>query len=220
MGNPVFRARFEDQLIVLDVAKDSYTVLSPEQTRALACKPPAAIATVDRGVDAAEGRWPRGERGSTMCDVPGPDDCDYGGVPSNCWSISSADVSVAAGVRLIGQALLMLHRAHRISATRRLAGLQKHIETDPCRARRGRVTQYQLATALNVASLLYPKRTKCLEWAAAAILLGHRFGYRSTLVIGVQNRPFYAHAWVEHAGHVVGDDPTLRRRLAVILEIA
>jgi hypothetical protein len=38
------------------------------------------------------------------------------------------------------------------------------------------------------------------------------------LVIGVQNYPFMAHAWVESNGKIIGDDSRLRENLAIILE--
>lgn len=67
--------------------------------------------------------------------------------------------------------------------------------------------------------MLYYKRTKCLEWACALILLGINHGLSLNLVIGVQNRPFFAHAWVEHLGSIVGDNPRRRQQLAVIYEL-
>ncbi|WP_410010656.1 lasso peptide biosynthesis B2 protein [Phyllobacterium zundukense] len=38
------------------------------------------------------------------------------------------------------------------------------------------------------------------------------------LIIGAKTRPFCAHAWVEHDGTVINDDPALRNKLAVLLE--
>jgi hypothetical protein len=50
-------------------------------------------------------------------------------------------------------------------------------------------------------------------------VLGFEYGFDLTLVIGVQNRPFYAHAWVELDGEIIGDDPRLPEQLAVIYKI-
>lgn len=74
-----------------------------------------------------------------------------------------------------------------------------------------------LATIVNKACLIYPTRTKCLEWAMTFVLLALKRKWKCNLEIGVQNYPFFAHAWVECAGKVVMDSQDLRQGLAVIL---
>lgn len=74
-----------------------------------------------------------------------------------------------------------------------------------------------LANIVNKACLMYPTRTKCLEWAMTYILLALRRGWKCNLEIGVQNYPFMAHAWVECDGKVVMDSQDLRQGLAIIL---
>ncbi|MBS0648544.1 MAG: lasso peptide biosynthesis B2 protein [Verrucomicrobia bacterium] len=74
-----------------------------------------------------------------------------------------------------------------------------------------------LANILNKACLLYPIRTKCLEWAMTFVLLALRRQWKCNLEIGVQNYPFLAHAWVECNGKVVMDSQELRKGLAIIL---
>ncbi|WP_052738489.1 lasso peptide biosynthesis B2 protein [Robbsia andropogonis] len=76
----------------------------------------------------------------------------------------------------------------------------------------------QSVCALNRACLLYPRRTKCLEWSAALVHLCQRRGVDVDLVIGVSGGPFSAHAWVEHDGMVMGDDAERRRQFAVIVD--
>lgn len=44
-------------------------------------------------------------------------------------------------------------------------------------------------------------------------------GYDASLIVGVRTEPFYSHAWVEVGGNVAGDDPFLRNKLSVILEV-
>lgn len=75
----------------------------------------------------------------------------------------------------------------------------------------------QLASAVNKACLLYPSRTKCLEWAMSYVLLSLKKGWKCNLEIGVQNYPFKAHAWVECNGKVVMDSQELREGLSIIL---
>lgn len=74
-----------------------------------------------------------------------------------------------------------------------------------------------MANIVNKACLLYPTRTKCLEWAMTYVLMALKQGWRCNLEIGVQNYPFMAHAWVECDGKVVMDAQDLRQGLAIIL---
>jgi hypothetical protein len=74
-----------------------------------------------------------------------------------------------------------------------------------------------LAYIVNKACIIYPTRTKCLEWAMTFVLLALERGWKCNLEIGVQNYPFLAHAWVECDGKVVMDSPDLRDGLAIIL---
>lgn len=74
-----------------------------------------------------------------------------------------------------------------------------------------------LANIVNKACLLYPTRTKCLEWAMTFVLLALKRKWKCNLEIGVQNYPFFAHAWVECNGKVVMDSQDLREGLAIIL---
>lgn len=74
-----------------------------------------------------------------------------------------------------------------------------------------------LANIVNKACLIYPTRTKCLEWAMTFVLLALKKGWKCNLEIGVQNYPFFAHAWVECDGKVVMDSQDLRTGLAIIL---
>lgn len=74
-----------------------------------------------------------------------------------------------------------------------------------------------LANVVNKACLTYPTRTKCLEWAMTFVLLALKRRWKCNLEIGVQNYPFFAHAWVECDGKVVLDSQDLRTGLAIIL---
>lgn len=74
-----------------------------------------------------------------------------------------------------------------------------------------------LANIVNKACLLYPSRTKCLEWAMTFVLMALKRRWKCNLEIGVQNYPFFAHAWVECEGKVVMDSQDLRSGLGIIL---
>jgi hypothetical protein len=69
----------------------------------------------------------------------------------------------------------------------------------------------------NKACLIYPSRTKCLEFAMTYVLLALQREWKCNLEIGVQNYPFMAHAWVECNGKVIIDSPDLREGLGIIL---
>ncbi len=60
---------------------------------------------------------------------------------------------------------------------------------------------------------------RCLTYSLALTLLLKRHIPGIKLVVGVRTRPFLSHAWVEHNKKVINDDPELRHKLAVILEI-
>jgi hypothetical protein len=77
----------------------------------------------------------------------------------------------------------------------------------------------KLSASVDAASLLYPKKTLCLAWAATFVILALRKNWKMNFVIGVQTNPFYAHAWAETAsGDVINDDPLIAQTLAVILQ--
>lgn len=188
---------FDDQLIILDVEKNEYAILSPQQSHDFAKKDDE----VECGCASNHRR------------------IHYPGVLSNCWSIKICDVSISKW-QIVRRAIRILSLVHRCSESERLAGLEKLII-----GRRSLVDGYRkqsavdLAKSVNGACLLYKKKTKCLEWSAALVVLGFEYGFDLTLVIGVQNRPFYAHAWVELDGEIIGDDPRLPEQLAVIYKI-
>ena len=74
-----------------------------------------------------------------------------------------------------------------------------------------------LASTVNKACLIYPTRTKCLEWAITFVLLALKQKWKCNLEIGVQNYPFLAHAWAECNGQVIMDSQDLKKGLAIIL---
>jgi hypothetical protein len=59
--------------------------------------------------------------------------------------------------------------------------------------------------ALNVACVLYFKEVQCLQRSAALVCLLRDLGIPATLVIGAQQLPFRAHAWVEVNRRVIND---------------
>jgi len=70
---------------------------------------------------------------------------------------------------------------------------------------RENITPDQVCRAIDLAAALYLKQVLCLQRSAATACLLKRHGYPAEMVIGVQQLPFVAHAWVELDGRVVND---------------
>ena len=63
----------------------------------------------------------------------------------------------------------------------------------------------KVCDAVDTAAALYFKQALCLQRSAAGASLLKKYGFAAELVIGVQQLPFLAHAWVEVDGLVVND---------------
>lgn len=67
------------------------------------------------------------------------------------------------------------------------------------------------AELVATAAAFYPRRALCLEQSLALYLLLRRRNVSAELRLGVQPRPFYAHAWVEVNGTPVNESRDLGR---------
>lgn len=74
----------------------------------------------------------------------------------------------------------------------------------------------RICSAVDMACIWYWKEALCLQRSAAAACLLKRFGVPAQLVIGAQQMPFKAHAWVEVNGCVVNDKPYTPEMYAVL----
>lgn len=74
----------------------------------------------------------------------------------------------------------------------------------------------RICSAVDLACIWYPKPVFCLQRSAAAACLLKRHGVVAQMVIGAQQLPFRAHAWVEVAGRVVNDKPYTPEKYAVL----
>jgi len=63
----------------------------------------------------------------------------------------------------------------------------------------------RICLAIDVAAIWYRREVLCLQRSAATTCLLRRKGIRAEMVIGAQQTPFKAHAWVEVGGRVVND---------------
>lgn len=70
--------------------------------------------------------------------------------------------------------------------------------------------------AVDLASIWYWKEARCLQRSAATACLLKQCGIAARMVIGAQQMPFKAHAWVEVDGRVVNDKPYMREMYGVL----
>ena len=62
-----------------------------------------------------------------------------------------------------------------------------------------------ISRAVNYACAWYPKKVLCLQRAAVTTCLLRNFGVSAEMVLGAQELPFKAHAWVEVSGLAVNE---------------
>jgi len=74
----------------------------------------------------------------------------------------------------------------------------------------------RICSAMDMACIWYWKEALCLQRSAATACLLKKHGVPAQLVIGAQQMPFKAHAWVEVGGRVVNDKPYTPEMYAVL----
>jgi len=74
----------------------------------------------------------------------------------------------------------------------------------------------RICSAVDLACIWYWKKVLCLQRSAATACLLKRHGVPAQMVIGAQQIPFKAHAWVEVNGRVVNDKPYTTEMYAVL----
>ena len=74
----------------------------------------------------------------------------------------------------------------------------------------------RICSAVDMACIWYWKEVLCLQRSAATACLLKRHGVPAQMVLGAQQMPFKAHAWVEVHGRVVNDKPYMREMYAVL----
>src|SRR6266496_5335619 len=67
-----------------------------------------------------------------------------------------------------------------------------------------------ICSAVDMACIWYWKEVLCLQRSAVTACLLKRYGVAAQMMIGAQQMPFKAHAWVEVEGRVVNDKPCVR----------
>jgi len=88
------------------------------------------------------------------------------------------------------------------------AALYKKVRTYPLRKEASAPDAVRrICSAVDMACIWYWKEALCLQRSAATACLLKQYGVPAQMVIGAQQMPFKAHAWVEVDGQVVNDKP-------------
>lgn len=74
----------------------------------------------------------------------------------------------------------------------------------------------EVCAAVDIACIWYWKEVLCLQRSAAATCLLKSYGVPAQMILGAQQMPFKAHAWVEVDGCVVNDKPYVQEMYAVL----
>lgn len=204
-------ARFREQIIIMNVDDDKFHILSRHESMNLLECYTSESNIVYRRRKVLEETYHNYDR-YNLFEVK-----NAMGVCVNFWRLRDEDISfsnVVDQLKLL-KALYVAHKLvkkglpHTIDILKRMGSKVKKKELDiPLTVKR-----------LNAASLLYPNKTKCLEWSVAFFYHVIQYGYRPVLKVGVQNRPFYSHAWIEIEEKIIGDITDLNERMTVIFTI-
>jgi hypothetical protein len=74
----------------------------------------------------------------------------------------------------------------------------------------------EICSAVDMACIWYWKEALCLQRSAATACLLKKYNVPAQMVIGAQQMPFRAHAWVEVDSRVVNDKPYTPEMYAVL----
>jgi hypothetical protein len=74
----------------------------------------------------------------------------------------------------------------------------------------------RICYAVDTACIWYWKEVLCLQRSATTACLLKGVGVSAQMILGVQQMPFKAHAWVEVDGRVVNDRPYMRDMYTVL----
>jgi hypothetical protein len=97
------------------------------------------------------------------------------------------------------------------------SAIYDRVGNTPVRALRQRtIMPEQVCQSVNLAAILYFKPVLCLQRSAATTCLLKKYGFPAEMVIGVQQFPFLAHAWVEINGRIINDKPYISEIYAVL----
>jgi len=106
---------------------------------------------------------------------------------------------------LLFDAYSQLIRFEPFLVRRDFPGLYQAVRNQTVQARPGSYSLEQVCAAMDIACVWYWRHVLCLQRSAATAVMLRRNGIAADLVLGIQQIPFRAHAWVEVEGQVVND---------------
>lgn len=221
LRNHIYIAQFQDELILLDTKQDKYTICFKQFSEILIGLLEGKLFSsqnLDYIQTLIDDRII--EKKDTLYHFYIDRKLDSNGVSNVDWSLPLENKKVHLNVKVLSALMTLL----RVNFYIKVRGLHSTIQLIK-KSRKSKLDYIipqddelcDLANIVNKACLIYPTRTKCLEWAMTFVLLALKRKWKCNLEIGVQNYPFFAHAWVECNGKVVMDSEDLRRGLSIIL---
>lgn len=117
---------------------------------------------------------------------------------------------------LVLRAYLRLIQFDLYLARRNFNALYKKVRRCPVREMPAGTAAEQICAAVDMACIWYWKEVLCLQRSAATTCLLRRYGVPAQMILGAQQMPFKAHAWVEIDDRVVNDKPYMREIYAML----
>ena len=117
---------------------------------------------------------------------------------------------------LVLRAYLELIRIHVYLRTEDFASLYDFVRRYQPKKVDAHNSTERICAAVDMACIWYWKQVLCLQRSAATACLLKANGIAAAMIIGGQQMPFKAHAWVEVDGRVVNDKPYMREMYAVL----
>ncbi len=232
----IYIAQFRDELIVLDLKRDKYTVCSKDVCNMVLKAVDAYYLEVESDLNftATSSRTSHQNMPSLQDLISGgliekkkssfpfyiDRKIDSDGVQNVDWTLPLEDKKLRLTYAVIKAFLTLLKVNYFLKICgfyRTIRVLKRSRNLHLCYTIPSHDDLTELAHSVNMACLIFPKRTKCLEWAITFVLLALKKGWKCNLEIGVQNYPFMAHAWVECDENVIMDSQELRTGLGIIL---
>jgi len=118
---------------------------------------------------------------------------------------------------LVLKAFLKLCRCEFDLLRRDFSALHERVRGCPVRRTEPKAEDVErICRAVDIACIWYWKKVLCLQRSAATVPLLRDYGVPAEMVIGAQQMPFRAHAWVEVRRRIVNDKPYVSEIYAVL----
>jgi hypothetical protein len=135
----------------------------------------------------------------------------------NARTIATRKVNPFDRLILVLKAYAWLVRVNRHLTHNKFSRLYDVVRAYPLAKAQVRIREIgEICHAVDLACIWYWKEVLCLQRSAATTCVLRDVGIPAKMVMGVQQTPFRAHAWVEVEGRVVNDKPYMRDLYAVL----